>query len=212
MLTSERYHLYLSALLAGDRGSCQSVLSALLAEGVEAKRLYVDLFQRSMLEIGEKWERHEISVATEHLSSALTESLLSEVFVRFCRPHYDGRRAVIACVCNEYHQIGARIVSDYLESQGWRAHFLGANTSPHSLERFVESNPVDLVGLSIGTYFNRDSLETTLESLATRFPGLPVMVGGQALTRGLGSLPFQARQVFWVSSLERLSSLLSELP
>lgn len=42
--------------------------------------MYQDLVQRSLYEVGELWERGHVSVATEHLATAITESLLTWEF------------------------------------------------------------------------------------------------------------------------------------
>jgi len=76
------YEEYLAALLAGDRARCTALVEELLAAGVGLKDLYVHLFQRALYRVGELWERQRVSVAVEHLATAITERLLTLVQAR----------------------------------------------------------------------------------------------------------------------------------
>jgi len=66
------YRGYVSALIDGERARCSYIVSNLIEQNVPVYDLYVDLFQRSMYEIGELWETNKVSVATEHLATSIT--------------------------------------------------------------------------------------------------------------------------------------------
>jgi methanogenic corrinoid protein MtbC1 len=92
------YQRYLVALLDGDRPRCAGIVRDLVAGGTSLKDLYVHLFQRALYAVGERWEHQRISVAVEHLATAITERMLILV-----QPHVFSGRArdriiVIACV------------------------------------------------------------------------------------------------------------------
>ena len=80
MITDDLYQAYLACLLAGDKAGCRRIVADLLGAAIEIKELYTDLFQRSLYEIGDLWECHEVSVAVEHLATAITDSLLHLVY------------------------------------------------------------------------------------------------------------------------------------
>jgi len=181
---TERYEPYLSALLAGDRHTCQGVVEQLLASGVAIRHLYVGLFQHSLYQVGELWERNQISVATEHLATAITESLLTLVYPVIFRTPRCGRRAVVSCVANEYHQLGGKMVADILELNGWDSYFLGANTPVDALLELIEEKQPELLCLSLSVYFNLPSLLNALQQVNAAFPGLRILVGGQAFQWG----------------------------
>ena len=75
MITDSLYQEYLACLLAGNKERCQIIVADLLGAAIEIKELYIGLFQRSLYEIGELWERHKISVAVEHMATAITNFL-----------------------------------------------------------------------------------------------------------------------------------------
>jgi methanogenic corrinoid protein MtbC1 len=198
------YQQYLAALLEGNRARCSQTLADLLAAGTSLKDLYVNLFQRSLYQIGELWENQRISVAVEHLASAITERMMSLVQARaFGGPARD-RTIVIACVADEYHQLGARMIADFCELRGWRGFFLGANTSvPDLLETIAQRRPT-LLGLSLSIYLNMPALLKAIDAVSERFAQLPILVGGQALRWG-GLNDLQAYpQVSCITSLDEL--------
>jgi methanogenic corrinoid protein MtbC1 len=208
--TDSVYRRYLACLLEGDRTQCREIVADLLEAKTDVKELYTGLFQRSMYEVGELWERHKISVAVEHLATAITESLLSLVYPAvFSAPHTN-RSAVIACVANEYHQIGGRMVADLFELNGWHGHFLGANMALEHLMRMIADKEPELVGLSLSVYSNMPSLLKVLDAVTSAYPELRVLVGGQAFRWGgceaMGAYP----STVYVSSLSELEDLLRE--
>ena len=105
----ESYKRYLEGLLAGDRQHCSAVFQEWMESDKPLGELYLKLVQRSLYEVGELWERGKVSVATEHLAAAITENLLNFALSRQFVSSRSGKSVVVACVPNEYHQIGAMV-------------------------------------------------------------------------------------------------------
>jgi len=183
-ITEEQYQKFISGLCTSDRGRCTQVVKELVAAEIDIRDLYVDLFQRALYEVGESWARGQISVAVEHAATAIVDRMLTlvqpKVFIGPDRPH----TAVIACVTDEYHQLGARIIADVFELNGWRCYFLGANTPLEDLIQLVHQHQPDVVGLSLSIYFNMPSLLETYAALREKFPDQMVILGGQAFRWG----------------------------
>lgn len=184
VLTQEVYYTYLHHLLNGERKACTTIVNNLTASSFPIDQIYVQLFQRSLYEVGELWEKNRISVATEHLATALTEMLMIRLQQQLFAIARNGRKAVIASVANEYHQVGAKMVADIFEWQGWDAYYLGANTPPDELIRFLDKHRPDLLGLSLSLYFNMPLLKNTIRQIRDPFPKLPIIAGGQAFRWG----------------------------
>ncbi len=182
MISEAAYKTYLDNLLAGDRNVCLATVESLLEQEIPLLDLYEQLFQRSMYDVGTLWENNRISVAVEHLATAITERLLAVVYPRLFRDEHNGRRAIIACVPHERHQIGARMVADAFELSGWDGYFLGADTPQEALVRLVREKQPDMVALSSSLASNLDRVRDVLDRLRREFSGLPLIVGGQAFT------------------------------
>ncbi|PKO31255.1 MAG: cobalamin-binding protein [Betaproteobacteria bacterium HGW-Betaproteobacteria-7] len=198
------YEAYLAALLAGKRSECAEIVQQLLSAGTSLKALYTDLFQRSLYQVGELWEKQRISVAVEHLCTAITERMLTLVQAQmFSGPARD-QSIVIACVADEYHQLGARMVADFCEIHGWRGYFLGANTPLERLQRLIDERQPNLLGLSLAIYFNLPALLKALDAVSKNYPDLPILVGGQAFRWGAESAVKAYPKVSYMASLNQL--------
>lgn len=172
---------YLEGLMDGDSRICLPVLKELVAEGVPLTAIYVDVIGRAMEKIGELWEKRCISVAVEHLATSTTLFTLAQFFPLLTPQKENGRLALVSCAPFELHELGAYIVSDFLQLQGWKTLLLGANTPKNDLLDLVDKRKPDLLCLSITMSEHLPAFEETLAALGTQQPDLPVWIGGQAL-------------------------------
>lgn len=203
------YESYLAALLRGDRAECACIVQELLAQGVPVKDLYHHLFQRALYRVGELWENQEISVAVEHLATAITERMLTLVQPAVFAGPPRNRRIIVACVGNEFHQIGARMIADLCELSGWRGDFLGADTSISRLLKHIEDRKPSLLGLSLALATTFPSLIETIDAVAAAYPRLPIVAGGQAFRYGaLGALETRPA-VRYLRSFEDLEAVMA---
>jgi methanogenic corrinoid protein MtbC1 len=176
----ESYKRYLAAILSNERQQCSLIFQQWLESDVGLRSLYEDLVRRSLYEVGDLWERGRISVATEHLATAISESLLNLAYPRlFAQPRL-GKSAIVACVANEYHQIGGKMVADLFELNGWRGYFLGANTPMQSLKELIAEKNPDVLALSVSLALSMDTLVGAAAEVRASFPNLQIIVGGQA--------------------------------
>lgn len=207
---SELYQSYLDGLLANDRQQCRTSFERWLDTGTELRSLYEDLVQRSLYAVGELWERGRISVATEHMSTAITESLLNLTYPRlFAQPRV-GKSAVVACVANEYHQIGGKMVADLFELHGWRGYFLGANTPVRDVITLMSEKQPDVAALSVSVTFSLDSLVQAAREIREAFPATPILVGGQAFRWGGRERVEQISGVRCMTSLSELEAWIKD--
>ncbi len=208
---SERvFKRYTENLIAGDRNRCAAVVDALLSAGVAIKTIYQDLIQRSLYEVGDRWERNLITVASEHLATAVTEGLMNRIYAHIALPPANGRKVVIASVENELHQVGGKMVADTFEMHGWDSDYLGANVPTSDLANFIEDIRPDMLGLSLSVYMHMAVLKTMLDHLTRRFPKLPIIIGGQAFRHGGRELTRSYAGVRWIASLDDLEELLQQ--
>jgi hypothetical protein len=172
--------------------------------------LYEDLVQRSLYAVGELWERNRISVATEHLATAISESLLNLTYPRLFASPRNGKSAVVTCVANEHHQIGGKMVADLFELHGWRGYFLGANTPVREVIALITEKRPDVVALSVATAFGVAEAINSAAVIRAEYPCLPLLVGGQALRWGGRERLERIPGVHCLASLRELATWLKE--
>ena len=91
-------------------------------------------------------------------------------------------KAVVTATANEYHQVGAWLVADALDADGWSVRFLGANTPNRELLNLLREESPELLMLSVSLAFNLRHAEDAIRA-ARELPecrGMRVLVGGIA--------------------------------
>jgi MerR family transcriptional regulator, light-induced transcriptional regulator len=210
MISEELYCRYLSALLLGDTRQCTAIVAGLLAENTDVTSIYTELLQKSLYRVGELWETNRISVGVEHLATAITERMLASVYPTLLSGVVaNGRKALISCSVNEYHQIGARMVADIMETRGWDVCFLGANTPVDGMLQMIEERPPEILGLSVSIYFNMASLHKMIEIVRASFPGLDIFVGGQGFRWGGTDIGKKFANIEYVASITTLDTIIT---
>lgn len=149
---------YLDNLLEGNRLACSAISRQFLVENSSIKDLYEDVFKVSLYQVGRLWETNKISVATEHLCTAITEGILNELFEQIISTKRYNKKVVVACVDKEQHQVGIKMVADIFEMNGWESFFLGTGIPVSELVKFIDEVKPDVVAISLTVYFNYPNL------------------------------------------------------
>ncbi|MFO8063694.1 MAG: cobalamin-dependent protein [Spirochaetia bacterium] len=207
-ISAEEYTEYLDNLLCGRKAECAGLVEELIDRGMGMYDIYLKLFQPSLYDVGLLWEQNRISVASEHLATAVTERLFSLVYPMIFRTERVGKQAVVTCVANELHQIGAKMVADVFELNGWDTRFLGPNTPSDDLLDLLGREEPDLLGISLSIYFNLPQLIDLINRVRERFPRLEIVVGGQAFQWGGVEVLYEYPGVSYLPSLRDLESLI----
>jgi methanogenic corrinoid protein MtbC1 len=179
---------YLSALLAGSR---RDALELLVDEGlwsnVPLKSLYLDVLQPAMYEIGRLWHTTHISVPQACLAAEICKAGLEALHPHLPCEENNGKLVVVACVEGDLHDIGAHMVADFLEMEGFDVRFLGANIPTASLVALVEEQPPQLLALSATLDSSLPALRSTIDAIRKVGRGrIPVAGGGQLFARKPG--------------------------
>lgn len=199
----------LAFLLKGERQGAANVINGLLESGEEVQHIYEMVIKPAMYKVGEMWEEGEISVATEHLTSAIIETILGQLYYKvISRSASRNKTVVISTVENESHQIGAKMVSDVFELQGWNSHFLGANTPVDELLKYLEMVKPNILSLSMSIDSHLDALEKTIQKVREKYPDLVILTGGQGLNENGGDIMLRYSGVLYFRDLGSLENFL----
>lgn len=173
---------FLENLLQGNRVACAELTRTFMFGNPSIEAVYEDLFKPALYSVGQLWERNQISVATEHMATAIVEGIMNSLFEQLVVGKSLNHSVVLACVENEKHQVGIKMVGDIFEKKGWDSYFLGAGIPTSELIRFIQQAQPNLLAISFSVYFNLPNLLEMLSRLRKSFPILPIIIGGQAVT------------------------------
>jgi methanogenic corrinoid protein MtbC1 len=167
--------LQLAETLEGfEEPSAQAVLDRLLAAATLEVAL-TEVILPYLRELGERWERGEISVAQEHFASNIIRGRLLGLARGWGRGV--GPVALLACLPGEHHDLGLIAFGLALRSHGWRIAYLGADTPLDTLERAAEAVDPAFVVVSATTEERISPVAAQLKALARRYR---VGLGGSA--------------------------------
>ncbi len=131
-----------SAALALDEPEVQRILDRAFAlHPLEA--VLADVVLPCFREIGDGWERAEVSVAQEHFATNVIRSRL--VTLTRGWDQAPGERVVLACVPREQHDIGLLCFGLALWSRGWRILYLGQATPVAEMRTAFDEGPARAV-------------------------------------------------------------------
>jgi methanogenic corrinoid protein MtbC1 len=177
-----RLDAYLGALLERRTGDARAAVADALAGGMAVHDVYLEVLAPALHQVGHRWAVGEVNVAEEHYATEVTRQLLDELAPRMRVPPSGGRLAIVTGTPGEQHVLGARMVADFLEADGWEVLQLGASTPAADLAQLAGDEAPDLVALSTATARSLPAIEDVLGRLSALRPRPLLAVGGQFWT------------------------------
>lgn len=210
----------LTALLHADLDAALAVIADAFTQDRKTIDIYLGILQPVMEEVGRRWQSNTITVAEEHVATALMESVMAYCHRRSgATPSHPKGLVALTGVAGELHDLGLRIVADVLEAHGWRVRCFGTNSPTPVVADALAADPPDVIGISITMAFNLKAAAILIQALRDR-PGLstcPIVVGGRAIHRGatwrhLGADDFAPDALGFLDLLDGLRLTLPRAP
>ncbi len=146
---SPEVNLFVEYVINFQRDKATDHIMKLLKDGTPIKKIYLEIFQPALYQIGILWQTHKITVAKEHYATSVIQSIIGMMYpYLFKNDIRNGKVFVGVCSGGELHEIGLRMTADFFEMDGWDTHYLGANLPvEYSLEEIKKIKP-DVLGIS----------------------------------------------------------------
>jgi methanogenic corrinoid protein MtbC1 len=172
---------YLSALLRYDRNSASALIMGAVENKVSIREIYCRIFEPCQYEIGRLWQSNVVSVAQEHYCTASTQLIMSQLYPYIFRADRILRGTIVAaCVTGELHEIGARMLCDLLEMEGWNTIYLGANVPTAGIVDVLRNNHSDILAISASMTFHIPAVREVIAAVRLASPATRILVGGYA--------------------------------
>lgn len=181
---------YLKAVLSAQPEIAHDLVVAAAESGTPVTDIYSSVLYPAQVEIGNMWYRDEISAADEHLATAVTQASMSRLRPFFPKPSGSGRRVVVSSVQGETHALGAQMVADFFEMDGWTTYFYGVDLPPDELIRSVAPLAPDLFAFSVTSVLHLRSLGAVIQTIRRT----PEVASAKVI---VGGAPFNLVQDLW---------------
>ncbi|NLC85072.1 MAG: cobalamin B12-binding domain-containing protein [Ruminococcaceae bacterium] len=125
----------------------------------------------------------DIDIWREHVRTSIIKTILENLYPYVIKVRLAPNRRTVAVICppEEYHDIGARMVSDMLTIYGYDTVYVGGNTPLRVFEAGLATRPFDYVAISISNPYHLVSARKIINSLRASFPETRIIVGGSAI-------------------------------
>ena len=141
-----------------------------------------NLFTPTMYNIGEMWERNEITVADEHLATGVCEFLLSRMFPTQ-QKSTSNKKAMFLCIEGEQHSLGLKMVSSLFEENGWTTKNFGSSLPLQHAITYAKRWKPEVIGLSVSITYYLPELNQYINKLS-QLPHKPtILVGGRIIEK-----------------------------
>ncbi len=174
-----------ASLLAGNQIEALAIMDRCKDNGQGLVDVELHVIQPALYWIGGKWEANQVTVAREHMATAIAQSVMTMGLLQSPLPAPNGKRVLLACVEGNNHAVGLRMVADAFQLAGWDVQYLGSNVPTSALVLQAAEWKPDLVGLSVSFAQQLRVVRNIFEKLKERMGGAgpAVIIGGLAINR-----------------------------
>ncbi|MEO0107848.1 MAG: cobalamin B12-binding domain-containing protein [candidate division WOR-3 bacterium] len=186
-------------LLKQDRREAAN-LTLELTKDSGALRVCEETVFPALAEVGWRWQSNQITVADEHAATDIARYIIFRLFDEAPRAEPVGHSALIACVPNEEHELGAEVLANYLELMGWTTWFIGHSAPQSDLVQAAKDVQPYFIFLAVTLIENLPDARVLIDRLHGAVPASQIVLGGYAA--------IQAREAF-ESSVDRVADSVS---
>ncbi len=179
---------YLSGLLDGNRGYCRTVIEEALQSGVPANQVYMDLIWPIMNEVDRLYRRDIISSAQESFATRINRMIVDQLQNKLPRKPLLEKKIVVSSSASEQGELGAQMISDLFESNGWEVRFLGSSVNNDDIAEFVQSYQPSMLVIYGMQAKKAPDVRQLIDKLKTinACPQMQIMLSGGVFDRAEG--------------------------
>ena len=188
MLKEGAFERYLQALLAGDRSRSRAVIEEVLQSGIPANSVYVDVIWPIMVEIERLLRAEKITPAEEHLATRVNRTIVDQLQNKLPRRPNRNKKAVVCCAPHEDTELGAQIMADLFESDGWEVKFIGGGLANDDILAYMHEYSPDLLVVYGTTPRQAPHVRRLIDTIRhiNAYPNMQIMVCGGLFNRAEG--------------------------
>jgi methanogenic corrinoid protein MtbC1 len=135
-------------------------------------------------------EGKEICIWKEHIRTSIVRTIIESCYSYLIKEIKNqgiqqlNKKVLVVCPSEEYHELGARMVSDFFTYVGLKSIYIGANTPKEEIASAIEYFSPDMIAISVTNYFHLVEVRKIIELIRKKqkFNG-KIIVGGNAFQK-----------------------------
>ncbi len=188
MIKEQTLAKYLKQLLLGDRYACRRVIEEVMQSGVPANSVYLNVIWPIMVEIEKLSREDRITPTQEHLATRINRTIVDQLQNKLPKRENKEKKVTICCAQAELQELGAQMIADLFESDGWEVRFLGGGLSNDDIYAFINNYGPDLLVIYGSTPQQAPSVRLLIDTIkaVNAWPDMRIMVSGGLFARAEG--------------------------
>ncbi|MFC1764256.1 B12-binding domain-containing protein [Planctomycetota bacterium] len=188
MIREQAIARYLAPLLRGDRQACRKVVEETLQSGITANAVYLHMIWPVTVEIENLFRQDKISPTQEHLATRINRTIIDQLQNKLPRRPEKGKRVAICCAHEEIQELGAQMIADLFESDGWEVRFLGGGLTNDDIYGFVNDYAPDVLTVYGTAPKQAPQVRQLIDKIKSvnAWPNLRILVSGGLFGRAEG--------------------------
>jgi methanogenic corrinoid protein MtbC1 len=160
-------------------------LEMLEKKEIDIVTLYQDVLAKTLNDIDCDLMKEEC-IWKEHVKTAIVRTIVEVsypyVIKEAAQTKRKNKKVVVVCPSEEYHEIGAKMVSDFFYIAGYDTTFVGANTPTDEVKSAMKYIKPDFLAISITDRYNLIKAIQIVKTVKNTHPTLKIIIGGPAVS------------------------------
>lgn len=173
--------------------------------------LYTQVLAPTLNNMTDSSENQPASIWREHIRSSIIRTI-----IECCYPYVlaeaeangvlpDRGKVVIVSPTDEYHELGARMGSDFFHLCGYETIFVGSNTPGAEMIKGLEQENPDYVVINAVNFYNVFKVQKIVAEIKAAMPGLKILASGYAFRQD----PDLHRKIGAISVIQTIDDILA---
>lgn len=192
------------------------IIDLIEKQKIDITSIYTDIMTPALNTMECLLEDKNMCIWQEHVQTAIVRCI-----VECCYPYiikekqknnvlYKGK-SIVVCPPEEYHDLGARMVSDFFELVGYSSTFIGANTPIDEIFMAIKYTKPQVVAISVSNYYNLFATKKLIEKIKSiTDQKFIIVVGGSAFASNPNCY-LEIGADFYIKDFEDIKALADEV-
>jgi methanogenic corrinoid protein MtbC1 len=206
MIRQDILERYLEPLLRGDRKACRAVIEEALQSGIPANSVYVHIIWPIMVEIERLLRMDKITPVQEHLATRINRTIVDQLQNKLPHRPPKNKKVSVCCAPNELQELGAQMMTDLFESDGWEVRFAGGGLTNDDILAYIHEYAPDILLIYGTTPKQAPDVRRLIDTIKAinAWPNMRVMVSGGLFNRADGLWQEMDADLYAATAVEAL--------
>ncbi len=207
------FNQFVRAILTPDINKAINISNTYISSPNKVRLFWQGVILPALYEVGRQWSENIITVGQEHLATSICQRVMAVHYPKILHNvHYSSKSVLIACSPHELHEVGAIMLSDFLELEGINSLFIGANSSNKSIIKKIKIESPMAIAISTTIVGNILELKKLIQEIREdrETAEIKIVVGGQSFLSD-PSLLEKLDYDFYSNDISKVTSYLKSL-